>query len=107
VLQYLYNQFKEFDRHPITIRATKLDPYSGSSIVVHDDLDDKTKERLVRVLNFYGRMKPWDLVEMSHEKGGPWHRVFHQSGKVNPGMKIENDRIVEFYAKSVIPQRVQ
>lgn len=107
VLQYLYSQFKEFDEHPITSRAKRLNRFTGVSEEVKDQLDNNTKERLRRVLNFYGRMRPWDLRELSHEPGGPWDKVYNHSGKVNPGMKIDNMLIRSFYSSMTPLNEVQ
>jgi uncharacterized phage-associated protein len=99
VLQYLYRQFKDFENRPITARATAMNSATGKSEVVRYDLDLDTLQRLKRVLKFYGRLEPWDLVDLSHAKGGPWDRVWNHSGRINPGMKIPNNSIQEFYSK--------
>ena len=32
----------------------------------------------------------WHLAELTRARGGPWHKVWHHCGKVNPGMRIDN-----------------
>ncbi|WP_076401004.1 Panacea domain-containing protein [Insolitispirillum peregrinum] len=103
VLQYLYREFKDFDRRPISSRATKIDPMSGKREKVDYQFDPVTQELIERVVNFYSRLPAGELVELSHAEGGPWHRVWNHGGMVNAGMKIDNEQIREFYAHVVPP----
>lgn len=107
VLQYLYRQFRDFENRPIRGRAKSLNPLTGSSEVVPTDMDNETKERIKRIVSFYGRLEPWDLVDMSHAKGGPWDRVWNHEGRVNPGMKIPNELVKKFYSEAGDGVRVQ
>lgn len=99
VLQYLYREFKVFDSRPITARATRIDPASGKKVVVTYDFDDATRHLLVPVIEFYSRLSPFDLVDMTHAPGGPWHKVWHHGGSINPGMKIDDRDIATFYSR--------
>ncbi|PZQ29008.1 MAG: hypothetical protein DI562_09715 [Stenotrophomonas acidaminiphila] len=103
VLQYLYRDFKENEKSPISGRAQKLNPETGEKEVVIYDLDESTKSLLDRVISFYGRLRPGTLVELSHVEGGPWHEVWNHEGRVNPGMTISNKSILDFYAKATVP----
>lgn len=106
VLQYIYRQFKEFERHPISTRATAMNATTGKSEVVVYDFNSATIERLREVVKFYGRLEPWDLVDLSHAKGGPWDRVWNHSGRINPGMKIPHTAVQEFYSKASEARRI-
>jgi uncharacterized phage-associated protein len=101
VLPYLYREFKAFDRSPIKGRATKIDPVTGNQVVVPYDFDRTITDILKKVVSFYGRLQPGDLVNLTHATGGPWYKVWNHSGSINPGMKIENSDIVTFYSKRV------
>ncbi|WP_082554849.1 Panacea domain-containing protein [Caulobacter sp. Root1455] len=107
VLPYLYREFRMFDRLPITERAKKIDPLSGERRIVHDTFDLPTSELLERIIDFYSRMRAGDLVEISHVEGGPWYRSWHHSGVVNPGMKIDQESIVQFYSRARLPFSIQ
>jgi uncharacterized phage-associated protein len=107
VLQYLYREFREFDNQPIIGRAKKIDPKTGHSAIAEYTLDNETEELLSRVADFYSLLPPADLVQMSHAKGGPWDKVWNHQGRVNPGMKIDNGAIIEFYSKVNFPFVVQ
>lgn len=101
VLPYLYREFKAHDRFPIKGRATKIDPANGTQVVVPYDFDGNIAATLKKVVSFYGRLSPGDLVSLTHARGGPWYKVWNHSGQINPGMKIDNSDIVSFYSKRV------
>lgn len=103
VLPYLYRDFKAFDSSPITSRATRLDPVSGDSGVVSYLLDEEVEENLNLVVDFYSRLKSGTLVAFSHVAGGPWDEVWNHDGVVNPGMKISDERIAEYYRSRTPP----
>jgi uncharacterized phage-associated protein len=98
VLQYLYREFKEFERDPITSRAKKIDPVSGKFDVVGYAFDEDTGQFLRKVVDIYSGITAGNLVELSHAKGGPWDQAWSHGGKVNPGMIIENEAIFNYYS---------
>jgi len=107
VLPYLYRDFRSYDRSPIVGRATQLDPSDGKQRVVKYDFDVETDSLLNRIVGFYSRLRAGDLVDLTHASGGPWHSFWHHGGTINPGMKIDNDKIVEFYSKIARPFSIQ
>lgn len=98
VLPYLYQIFKAFEHQKITDRAYKLDVMTGQRLLAKIDLDEVEEETLRNIVSFYSRLSASQLVDQSHIYGGPWHRVWHYKGKVNPGMKIKNNDILSFYS---------
>lgn len=107
VLQYVYREFKQFDRQQITSRAFRVNPTSGKREVASYNFQEETAALLEQVVNFYSRMSASDLVNMSHADNGPWEKVWNHEGKTKPGMKIDNTEIVEFYSKIVPPYIMQ
>lgn len=107
VLQYLYREFKGFGASAITSRARRLDPLAGGSEIVPYAFDQETRELLKEVVNFYVRLSASTLVELTHAEGGPWHTVWNHAGKVNPGMRIDNRDIADFYARVSTPFTLQ
>lgn len=103
VLQYLYREFKQFEREPITSRAKKIDPVSGFKEIVGYSFDNETEQFLRKVITVYSTISPGNLVELSHAEGGPWDQAWNHDGKINPGMAIENDVIVSYYSGSLVP----
>ena len=107
VLQYLYREFKRFGSNPIRGRAQRLNSQFGIIEQVSYAFDHETVELLKRVIGFYGRLPTGDLVMLTHAPGGPWHKVWHHSGSINPGMKIDNRNIERFYASPARRETMQ
>lgn len=99
VLPYLYREFKNFDRSPVRGRAMRLNPSNGKACVVEYAFDEETLRLLTTTIEFYSRLRAGDLVELSHVEGGPWFKVWHHKTTVNPGMKIADEAIQQFYSK--------
>jgi len=97
VLPYLYRFFKEFGDQKITTRATKLDPKTGNNVIARINIDKGEENLLESIVSFYSRLSVNQLVEQSHVSDGPWHEVWHHEAKVNPGMQISNQTILNFY----------
>jgi len=107
VLQYLYREFKSYDSDAITSRAKRLDPVSGDKCNAVCEFDKDTEELLKKIVQFYSQLSAGQLVDLSHVPGGPWHQVWNHEGEVQPGMKIDNQHIVEFYSRASSPFVVQ
>jgi uncharacterized phage-associated protein len=107
VLPYLYREFKRFDKNPVTTRATGIDTLDGRNRIIEYKLDAATTDLLNRVADFYSRMRASDLVSLSHVTGGPWDQVWNHEGTINPGMKIEDEKITSFYSRMPRPFPVQ
>ncbi|KAJ56145.1 hypothetical protein ACMU_10345 [Actibacterium mucosum KCTC 23349] len=107
VLQFIYRQFKESESRPIRTRAKKLNPLNGRHEVAQGEIDSSTRARIRKVVGFYGRLEPWDLVDLSHVEGGPWHSVWNNAQRVNPGMKISHNAIREFYSSAMEGRPIQ
>ena len=103
VLQYLYREFKRFESGCINSRAKGLNPTSGQYEVVSSELDPSVDEVVQKVLTFYARLRPGTLVELSHVADGPWEKVWNHLGKSNPGMRIKDESIVEYYRSAISP----
>lgn len=107
VLPYLYREFKNYDRSPIVGRAKQIDPTDGKHRIVTYDFDMETDSLLNQIVEFYSRLRAGDLVALSHAEGGPWYSVWHHGGPVNPGMKIEDAKMIEFYSKATPLSSIQ
>jgi uncharacterized phage-associated protein len=107
VLPYVYREFREYESQPITTRALMLDKYTGTRIEAKQKFDDETDSLLKNIVDFYSKLSAGQLVQLSHVQGGPWHRVWNHSGKINPGMRIENEAIQDFYSSASSPFTVQ
>lgn len=107
VLQYLFREFKGFGSEPVRGRACRVNSANGQLDIVRDSFSQPTRELLTKVVAIYSRFSASTLRELSHAPGGPWDRVWHHGGKVNPGMRIENRDIEQFYSRMQWPVTVQ
>lgn len=107
VLQYLYREFKGFGSGPVRGRARHTNARNGQQQVMSYSFAEPTRELLTRVVAIYSRFSASTLRELSHAAGGPWDRVWHHGGKVNPGMRIDNRDIEQFYSRMRWPMTVQ
>ncbi|HWX65718.1 MAG TPA: type II toxin-antitoxin system antitoxin SocA domain-containing protein [Rhodanobacter sp.] len=98
VLQYLYREFKAFERDPITSRAKKVNVVTGVLEIADYQFDNDTEQFLRKIIMVYSSISAGNLVDISHAKGAPWDLAWNHGGKVNPGMAIENDAIVRYYS---------
>jgi len=99
VLPFLYREFKNFDRNPITTRCQKKNFATGELEVVEKFKDPSVSAFLREILLFYSRLSSGQLVELSHVENGPWHKVWFHDGSIHPGMKIRDKDILSFYSR--------
>lgn len=97
VLPYLYREFRDSGADSIASRCMRLDVFSGSKLIADAKLSAEEKEFLWGVVDFYSNLTSGQLVDLTHVEGGPWHQAWHHATKINPGMKIDNELILNFY----------
>lgn len=107
VLPYLYREFKRSQNSPIHSRAKEINPASGVKQPVRYDFDAHLISFLSNIVEFYSRIRTSDLVEMSHVEDGPWYQVWNHDGAANPGMRISDESIFEFYSHKPRPFTMQ
>ena len=76
-------------------------------MIARINMDMDEEKMLEGIVLFYLRMSANQLVELTHVHGGPWHKVWNHDAKVNPGMQISNQEILNFYASEKKPYTVQ
>ncbi len=80
---------------------------TGEFSVAHYQFERTTLELLLEVVDFYSRVPAGALVELTHAAGGPWDRAWNHSGLVNPGMRIDENAILDFYSGARCPFSIQ
>ena len=104
VVKVLRDEFSACRERPITLRARKLDIYSGNRIPVAPDLDPKDSVFVRTIFETYHIHDAWKLSEMTHEAGSPWDMIWNAIEPVGRlGLRIRNRDIREHFAK--LPQR--
>lgn len=99
VFREVYQEFKAYGRNPINGRARCLNLETGVFEECVAKLSDEEVEFLVPLIDQYLRRDAFDLVELTHKTGTPWDVVYNHKGRSNPGMRITDDLIVDFYAR--------
>ena len=86
VVPILYYEFKKY----------------GGNTVPHKQIEETNHIRpedralLNKIIEVYGKYDGVELSAMTHQKGTPWHRVWHNNGR---NSVIPNDMIKEYYVE--------
>lgn len=103
----LYHELKNFGSSPIANYLVEIDPLSGTQTAKVPKQSDLAFWNLVdQVWKRYGDMTAAQLSTLSHEAGGPWHKVraiMHKEGSAFD--EISDSDIKEFYATKLIRSR--
>ena len=99
VLQYLYREFRKYDKDPIDGRATGINTLTGRREKVGYNFSLMESDFLYKCVDFYSRLNASQLVELSHASNGPWDNVWNHSKSINPGMLIKNEEIKRYYSE--------
>lgn len=95
VFREIYHQFKSFGRNPITSKAKRLDICSGVYVEVEERPSGSDSTILIQHCNSLLKMSAGKLVDMSHLEDGAWHKARFGNGRVNPGVEITNELILQ------------
>jgi uncharacterized phage-associated protein len=91
-----YEAFKVFGDKEISAKAERLDPVRRTLTRIAAPTDPAVVRVLDKVVNFYGKWRARQLVDLTHAKDGPWDFAVKASGsRGNVGLKISNDVIKE------------
>jgi uncharacterized phage-associated protein len=103
VVRVVYHEFKSFGSAPITEFARHLDYKTGLyEIIRHDDIQADLRQFIGKIASHYMKFSAFELREMTHKPGGPWHEVY-TSAPDNRGIRdrIPNDLILKHLAKEI------
>jgi uncharacterized phage-associated protein len=103
VVRNLYNQFRRFGSSPITEKAVELRMDSFGKAVLSPPCFDLSAEAayaknvIGAVWQQYGKLSPFQLVELTHAPNSPWEKARKSNQAI-----ISNDEI-EAYFRSLLP----
>jgi uncharacterized phage-associated protein len=98
VQRLVWDCFKAAGGSPIRGRATRFDLVSRTATEVREEIAESDLRLLRDIVVGYGHLHAFELSEMTHEKGGPWDRVWNApGGRVTLGMRIEHAAIREHF----------
>jgi uncharacterized phage-associated protein len=92
----VFRAFKGSGRQPIVRRASRTDIVTGRTEAVDPPVNLAAVGVTDSVLKQLGRMRISQLIELSHAKNGPWHRVVNKAKTgVALGMRIDDNVILD------------
>jgi uncharacterized phage-associated protein len=100
VNRVVYDQFKEYGKEPITRNAVSFDPSIPGFRETPYILDLKTEGFLGNIFDYYSQFHPFQLSDLTHEKGSPWDVIWSEAEKkAVPGMFIPNELIAAWFKR--------
>jgi uncharacterized phage-associated protein len=99
VFRELYWEFKNFGSKAISTKATRRNPNTTQKEICTEAFSEADLAFLRPLVERYLKMSAGKLVELSHVAGGPWDQVYNHEGESNPGMRISDDLIRDFFGK--------
>ena len=91
VSRVVYDQFKIFEKSPISGRALSLNVDSAKFEPTRYEFDSDTREFLLATFNYYSQFHAFKLSDLTHEEGGPWDQIWKEAERrAVPGMIIPN-----------------
>lgn len=101
VFREIYHEFKKCGDKPVSHLAREFNPETEELEVVKWKLPSEEEEFLQEIIASYLQMSVGYLVRVSHLEDGPWHNAWHHKGRVNPGMEISNEAILQYFSEQV------
>lgn len=98
VIPALYRALKNNEDRCITSRLTSLSAKTGLQEEVSLEFLPHDEDILNRSMRIYGALSTFDLVDISHEMGGPWFSRYQSDEQSQSGLRILNKKILEFYS---------
>jgi len=88
VFREIYSPAKEYGSAPVGAFLQGFSRQEKKMMPVREQLDPKISELIDKVLNEVGELSAARLRDMSHEKSGPWDRVWNSGRRTSAGMVI-------------------
>ncbi len=101
VFREIYHEFKKDGDKAVSSFAKDYDPNADDVVITRWELSSDEEGFLREIISGYLKMSSGYLVRLSHLEDGPWHSAWHHEGRVNPGMEISNDSILEYFSTQV------
>ena len=83
-------------------KAIYLDETQNSLKPVTSELSDNETQIMKLGYDIYGQFNGWQLFELTHRKGTPWHATWNEKGKNFHGVTIPNAEIATHFKKDII-----
>ena len=94
VVRVIFDQLKRLKDKPIDTKLLRVDRDSGNFVEFEYDFSDLERKFLENIFDYYGNIDPRKLVDLTHDVGGPWEKVWKSSGERSVvGMYIPDQSI--------------
>jgi uncharacterized phage-associated protein len=105
VIRSVYDAFKRFGNQPITSPA--MDGgfkafYEGKTKPINSQFSKKEKDLLNKVWEIYGKLKGFQLSEITHSEDSPWCSTFNKEGR---NSIILDDKIRKYFNKQAVDNK--
>lgn len=104
VVRVVRNAFKSYGRNPIRTRAQRVNLMTGEQEPIPDLISVEDKAAIGKVFDYYARFSTPRLIDMTHEKGSPWDRLWNSREPVaRLGLRIKNEEIKAHFLQASLP----
>ncbi|QFY59873.1 DUF4065 domain-containing protein [Rhizobium grahamii] len=94
VVRVVYDQLKRFRSDSVREKLTKIDVQTGGVIEARASFSEEKTQFLIDLFEYYHSFHPYNLVDLTHERDGPWDKVWRKAGDgAVAGMAIPNESI--------------
>lgn len=98
VVKALYGALRQYGNSKIDGRALWYDALQDKWQLATAELTQDAQDIVERVFNRYGTMSAFELSDLTHEPGSPWHDVWHSAAGIgNFGMRISEQLIRDYF----------
>lgn len=100
VIRSVYDAFKGYGKRPIKDEAKT--GIEAKMKTIEEMADKETIQSLKNIWEFYRDWTPWELSELTHEEGSPWHETWVVGKNQNSfGVVIPEEEIMNFYDRQI------
>lgn len=94
VVRVIFDQLKIFKSQPILYKLQIVEPQSGEFREATYSFGEELSRFLQDIYEYYGKIDPRKLIDLTHEPDGPWEKVWKSgAGRSVVGMYIPDDAI--------------
>jgi uncharacterized phage-associated protein len=98
VIRVVYDCFKNNGGKPIRNRAEKFDAEKNKYVEASLQPNESLSNFLIGIYDFYSKIDPFDLSDMTHEPNGPWDTIIKKSKEnICLQLKIPDALILEHF----------
>jgi uncharacterized phage-associated protein len=98
VIKVVRDAFRQFGNKEITKLAEKLDLETGELVPVGSRLSPSDEDFIESIYMLYESKSAYELSNMTHERGGPWDKVWNTKEAVGRfGLRIRNEDIRNYF----------